>query len=88
MTERKCDQCGEGFWPGRYWQRFCCRACYLDWNRAAAKHGRDSLQWATTYAALAAGALGDECGGRYAIARPKPLMTALGQGPSPDAVPG
>jgi hypothetical protein len=84
MTHRNCEWCGETFWA-RLNQRFCQLSCNQAWNNEAARRGRELLrqQQATTYAQLAAGALGDEAGGRFAVARPKPQMNEFREGPWP-----
>ncbi|MGB6663917.1 MAG: hypothetical protein WCB09_00710 [Methylocella sp.] len=87
MTERTCEWCGDAFYPAKLNQRFCQLSCGTAWNNEAARRGRELLrQEATTYAALAASALSDECGGRYAIERPRPLLSVNDL--PPEAVPG
>jgi len=81
MSEKICDWCGDRFTPRQDTQRFCQLSCNHAWNNEAARRGREVLRsGATTFAQLAAGALGDELGGRFAIERPKPRMTAFSEG--------
>ena len=37
--ERSCDQCGDGFVPVRYWQRFCSKVCKNKWEWAHPDRG-------------------------------------------------
>jgi hypothetical protein len=88
MSKQKCECCGVEYWPRQSNQRFCTPSCNHAWNGAAAQRGRELLraEQGTTYAALAAGALGDECGGRFASPDRRPLSTVCDL--PPDAVSG
>jgi hypothetical protein len=87
MTERKCEWCGDAFYPAKLNQRFCQLSCGTAWNNEAARRGRELLRHqqrpgATTYAQLAAGALSDEAGGRFATPDRRPLLSVNDLPPS------
>jgi hypothetical protein len=29
----ECQNCGRGFEPNRFWQKFCCKQCQQKWNK-------------------------------------------------------